>query len=686
MRYRLGCDIGGTFTDFAVLDTETGEVVTHKRLTTPQSPALAIEQGVRALAAGITHLAQRSVVVHGTTLVANAVIERKGARTALVTTQGFRDALEIGREGRFDQYDLRLRFPAPIVPRRLRFEAAERMHVSGRVLKEPDAAELRVLVDAVLAESVEAVAICLLHSYRNPAHEQMVARAFRERDANVAVSISAEVVRDVGEYERSCTTALNAYAQPMTECYLTDLQRRLAELGFIGELLVTLSTGGVTSVETARAFPVRILESGPAAGAIAAAHYARLVGIDRLVSFDMGGTTAKIALIADGVTATTDRFEVDRSDRFKRGSGIPVRAPMIDLIEIGAGGGSIAHITGTGTIQVGPESAGASPGPACYAAGGLSPTVTDANLLLGYIDADFFLGGAMRLDRALAEAAIRSVIAAPLGMSVLEAAHGIHGVVNENMASAAKVHLAEKGADPSHCTLFAFGGGGPVHAVELMARMGITRAVIPPRPGVASAFGMAVAPVSYDVGRSFRTTLPELRADAVEAAFAELEAEAFARLPRSVRREEVAVRRALDMRYAGQGYQVTVPMAEADAYGAAALARQFNAAYRALYGRADGDQPVELVSLRVTLWAQQQRLPAPAALPTGKTPEPRYRPAFCPHAGTMVRFAVYGRTALPAGAMLTGPVIIEEADTSIVVAPDAAISVDATGCVTITTV
>ena len=679
MRFRLGCDIGGTFTDFTVVDTETGGVSTHKRLTTPHAPSEAIEHGIRAIMETAPDLAAQSVIVHGTTLVVNAIVERKGARTALVTTEGFRDALEIGREGRFDQYDIWLRFPAPIVPRPLRFEAAERMHVSGRVLRPLDVNHLHTLVDTVLAQNVDAVAICLLHAYRNATHERMIAGAFHACAPDLAVSLSAEVAPEAGEYERSCTTAANAYTQPLTERYLADLERRLTALGFTEELLVTLSTGGVTSVATARVFPVRILESGPAAGAVAAAQYARSLAIDRMVSFDMGGTTAKIALLAGGEIPRADSFEVDRTYRFKRGSGIPVLAPMIDLIEIGAGGGSIARITAAGTIQVGPESAGADPGPACYAGGGTLPTVTDANLLLGYIDANYFLGGTMRLDRARAEAAIRDVIAAPLGISVLEAAQGIHGVVNENMASAAKVHLAEQGADPSQCVLFAFGGGGPVHAVDLMRRMGIARAVIPPRPGVASAYGMAVAPVSYDVGRSFRTPLAELHAAELDAAFAGLETEAFARLPGSARRESVEVRRALDLRYAGQGYHLPVPWPHNA--NERALADLFNEAYRRLYGRAEPEQPVEVVNLRVTLTEPRPGIAGSATLPTGSPPPPRFRPAFLPMSGAMAELPVYRRATLPAGATLAGPAIIEEAETSIVVAAPAAITVDGLGCI-----
>jgi len=681
MRYRLGCDIGGTFTDFSVLDTVTGEVSTYKRLTTPEAPSAAIELGIRELMSRIPELLQTGVVIHGTTLVINAVIERKGARTALLTTEGFRDILEIGREGRFDQYDIWLRFPKPVVPRRLRWEVAERMHVTGQVLQPLSAADAQRIAERLEFEAIEAVAICFLHAYRNDVHERMLANAIHARFPALPVSISAQVAPEAGEYERASTTVLNAYAQPLTERYLADLERRLGDLGFGNDLLITLSTGGITSVETARAFPVRIIESGPAAGAIGAAYFARRLGLETVVSFDMGGTTAKTALIRGGEITTTDAFEVDRTYRFKRGSGMPVRAPMVDLIEIGAGGGSIARITDTGTIQVGPDSVGATPGPACYGQGGCLPTVTDANLVLGYLDPQYFLGGAMKLNASLAEVAIRDGIAEPLGIGVLQAAYGIHSVVNENMASAAKVYLAEQGEDIQDSSLFAFGGCGPVHAVDLMHRIGIGRCVVPPRPGVASAFGMSVAPVTYDVTLAFRASLDVLDFAELQRAFARLHDEATSRLPHFVSPETVTVRRTLNMRYVGQGYQVGVEIAGEAALTADALEEAFNATYQRLYGRIERDQRIEAVSVSLNISHPQasyhERLPAPGVT----TPEPRRRNAYSPKARAMVPFKVFRRDTLPPGTTFVGPAIIEESDSSLVVPSSETVIVDPSGCI-----
>ena len=683
MRYRLGCDIGGTFTDFSVLDTTTGEVVTHKRLTTPDVPSVAIEEGVRLLAGQIPHLLADSVVIHGTTLVINAVIERKGARTALVTTQGFRVVLEIGREGRFDQYDIWLRFPKPIVPRQLRYEVPERVHVSGRVLDSLSGNAVSRVIDLLREDQIEAVAICLLHSYSNDAHERALGEAINAQLPGVPVSLSSAVAPEVGEYERSCTTAVNAYTQPLTERYLSDLERRLRDLGFRNDLLVTLSTGGVTSIETARTFPVRIMESGPAAGAIGAAYFARQLGLDMVVSFDMGGTTAKTALIKNGRMATTDTFEVDRTYRFKRGSGIPVRAPMVDLIEIGAGGGSIARITDARTIQVGPDSVGASPGPACYDAGGEMPTVTDANLVLGYLNADYFLGGAMTLRADLAERAIRERIAEPLGVGVLQAAYGIHSIVNENMASAAQVYLAEQGEDISDSALFAFGGCGPVHAVDLMHRIGVRHVIIPPRPGVASAFGMSVAPVSYDVRSACRVPLDALDFDALERLFVRLQADGVSRLPQFVPVDSVLLRRSLFMRYVGQGYEVSVDLPNHDQVGTQDVQALFDQAYQRLYGRTEQDQRVEAVSAALNLSYPQASYPE--RLPGSQAGESvvQTRQAYLPEARAMVDFKVFRRDELAPGTTFQGPAIIEESDSSIVIASEDTVTVHETGCVMI---
>lgn len=683
MSYKLGCDIGGTFTDFVAIDGDTGEIRTHKRLTTPHNPAQAIADGVEVLAQDWPDLLKGGLVVHGTTLVVNAVIERKGAKTALITTLGFRDVLEIGRERRFDQYDIHAHFPTPLVPRILRTEVEERTHISGRELRPLDEKAVRDIARRLQAEGVESIAICLLHSYSNPAHEERIAEIVREEVPGVTLSVSSEILPEVGEYERTATTAVNAYTQPIVQNYLGILDDRLRKLGLTGELLVTLSSGGLTSIDTARRFPVRVMESGPAAGAMSTAYYSRELGVDRAVSFDMGGTTAKISLIRDGVVATTNTLEVDRTYRFKKGSGIPVRIPMIDLIEIGAGGGSIARVTGVGTVQVGPTSAGADPGPACYAQGGTLAAVTDANLVLGYLDADYFLGGAMHLDRAKAEAAIKTNIADPLGISVLEAAYAIHSVVNENMASAAKVYLAEQGESPERCTLITLGGGGPVHGIDMMRRMGLRRAIIPPQPGVASAFGMLVAPIAFEASRAFRATMEAYDPRALVQIYARLEVEARERLPKFVPADKVDIHRSIDMRYVGQGECIKVVVASGDAgeLRPERIKDAFNTAYARLYGRVDDDQMPEFVTVRLTASYAHQTKVGHSVNAKGRSP--RSREAYCPLTRRLITFPVYRRDELAAGFMCEGPVIVEEPDSTTVLPVPGTLSVNERGCLMI---
>jgi len=435
MPHVLGSDIGGTFTDFALLDEASGEIRIHKRLTTPRDPSAAVAAGMGSF--GDAALAGVGVHVHGTTLVVNAVIERKGARTGLITTTGFRDVLAIGREKRYDAYDLRISFPEPLVPRQRRLEVGARMHASGRELAPLDATEVRATIQELVEQGVESLAVCLLHAWRNGAHEQAVAEIAAEVAPGLPVSLSHRVLPEINEYERTSTTVVNAYTQPITWRYLDRIQERQREAGVEAELFLMRSSGGVTSAAVAREFPVQILESGPAAGALGAAHYARLAGLDRVLAFDMGGTTAKLCLVKDARVERTTEFEVARVHRFRKGSGLPVRVPVVDLMEIGAGGGSIARVSAVGTLQVGPQSAGAEPGPACYGEGGEAPTVTDADLLLGYLDARHFLGGGMALDRDAAERAVATRLGAPLGLPTGEAAAGVHAIVNENMASAA---------------------------------------------------------------------------------------------------------------------------------------------------------------------------------------------------------------------------------------------------------
>src|SRR6185437_4061645 len=501
-RYRIGFDIGGTFTDFILLDTERSEIRLHKCLTTPQDPSVGALTGLTELlaAAGIM-LADVKDVVHGTTLVTNALIERTGARLGLITTRGFRDILEMGTEQRYDIYDLFLRFPDPLVPRRHRLEVAERMDRDGNALTPLDPNEARAAAHRLVADGIEAIAICFLHAYRNPAHEQQAAAVVRAAFPDIAVSISSDVVAELWEYQRCNTTCANAYVQPLMGRYIAKLERELRARGFRGDLRFMHSAGGLLSPETARAFPIRMLESGPAGGGLATAFFGQAAGHSDVLSFDMGGTTAKACLIENGRAEIAPMMEVARVHRFKKGSGLPIKAPVIDMIEIGAGGGSIASIDEVGLLRVGPQSAGADPGPACYGRGGTEPTVTDANLLLGYYDPGFFLGGRMALDRDAAERALADV-GGKIGLSAVETAWGIHRVVTESMAAAARIHIVEKGKDPRAYAMVGFGGAGPAHAAGVARILGIREVIVPPASGAASCLGFLVAPLSFERVRS----------------------------------------------------------------------------------------------------------------------------------------------------------------------------------------
>jgi N-methylhydantoinase A len=512
--YRLGCDIGGTFTDFVLLDDRTGDLHIHKCLTTPQDPSDAVEQGIRALAARLPGMVDKlDEVIHGTTLVINSIIERKGARTGLITTKGFRDVLELGREIRYAPYDVFAEFPKPLVPRRLRLEVDERVRSDGTVVKALDPAEARAVIERLVAMGVESVAVCLLNSFENPAHEKLLKALLAELAPQLSVSISYDVLPQIREYERTSTTATNAYVKPLTGRYLTKLSQRLESLGSKGKLFIMLSSGGVTSVDTAAEFPVRIIESGPTAAVIAGQYYGKLFGISEMFCFDMGGTTAKSCLIQHGVAGVVPTFEVGRVQRFMKGSGLSIQVPVVDLMEIGAGGGSIARVSRMGTLQVGPDSSGAEPGPICYGRGGTEPGVTDADLLLGYLDENYFLGGEMKLDRAAARKGIEERIAKPLGVSYLQAVWGIHDLINETMAAAAKTHIAEKGGNPKLVTVVAFGGAGPVHApTPASARPSASSPPPAPSTSCAATRPRSSPPTSPPSSASSSTWRPKARA------------------------------------------------------------------------------------------------------------------------------------------------------------------------------
>ena len=524
--YRLGCDIGGTFTDFVLLNDQTGEIKTGKCLTTPQDPSDAVEEGMRVLEATTPDfVAKLDELIHGTTLVINAIIERKGAKTGLITTQGFRDVLEIGREMRYAPYDIFAEFPRPLIPRRFRLEVDERVRSDGTILKALDPEEARKVVRTLLGMGVESMAVCLINSFENPAHELMLQEIIEKEAPGLSVSISYRVLPQIKEYERTSTTVTNAYVKPLTGRYLSKLAGRLECIGFQGKLFIMLSSGGVTSLETAAEFPVRIIESGPTAAVIAGQYYGRHFNISEMFCFDMGGTTAKSCLIQKGVAGVVPTFEVGRVQRFMKGSGLTIQVPVVDLMEIGAGGGSIAKVSRLGTLQVGPESSGAEPGPICYGRGGTDPCVTDADLLLGYLDEDYFLGGAMRLDKEGARRGVEEKIVRPLGVSFIQAIWGIHDLINETMAAAAKTHIAEKGGNPKLVTIVAFGGAGPVHAYGLAKKLGAPRLLVPPNAGVGSAMGFFTAPRAFDLLRSHKTSLTDAALDEIESIFRGLEAD-----------------------------------------------------------------------------------------------------------------------------------------------------------------
>jgi N-methylhydantoinase A len=685
--YRLGCDIGGTFTDFVLVNDDTGEFTINKCLTTPGDPSDAVEQGIRQLLERTPGFMPRiEEIIHGTTLVINAIIERKGAKTGLITTRGFRDVLELGRELRYDAYDIFAEYPLPLVPRSLRHEVSERITVDGRVIRALDEREVRQALGDLLELGIESLAVCLINSYENPVHEKAIQEIVHQAAPDLSLSTSFEVLPQIREYERTCTTATNAYVKPITAKYLAKLSSRLESLGFEGKLFIMLSSGGITSVETARQFPVRIIESGPTAAVIASQHYGRMFQIKDMFCFDMGGTTAKSCLIQKGQAGLVSTFEVGRVQRFKKGSGLPIQVPVVDLMEIGAGGGSIAKMSKMGLLQVGPESAGADPGPACYGRGGENPTVTDADLVLGYLDADYFLGGTMPLDKAASGKALEEKVAKPLGTTAVGAAFGIHDLINETMAAAAKTHIAEKGGNPNIVTISAFGGAGPVHAYGLAKKIGAPRILVPPLAGVGSALGFFTAPVAFDLTRSHRVTLADADLDEIEHLFKELEEEGTAILQQAGKDETVIFERTLMMRFVGQGAETDLRLEQKpfNHLEKIQIRELFDDVYRKLYGRTYPETPVEFVTFKVraSLPQREFRIP-PLQQTTGELSDciKGERRAFSLVRKEYVPFRVYDRLKLFPGAAMKGPAIIEEKESTIIVGEDAQAGVDAYGFV-----
>lgn len=683
---RAGVDIGGTFTDLCLVDGEH-VVAVGKTLTTPQDPSAGVETVLSETLERVGRaFSDLELVVHGTTLVTNAIIERKGSPTALLTTQGFRDAVEIGRERRYELYDLMLELPRPLVPRHLRFDVPERTLADGSVAVALDESHVERLGRELGEAGVEAVAVSFLHSFTNPEHERRAREALLRAAPALRVSLSSEVAPEIREYERTTTTVANVYVQDLMDRYLTELRARLERQGFAGQLYVMLSSGGVATVETASRFPIRLLESGPAAGALAAATYGRVSGHPDLVSFDMGGTTAKLCVVEEGRPLVADEFEVDRRYRLKRGSGTPVRVPVIDMIEIGVGGGSIASVDALGLLKVGPHSAGADPGPVCYGLGGTQPTVTDADLVLGYLDPGYFLGGKMALDVDGARDAIESEVAGPLGLSVAEASFGIHTIVNENMANAARVHAVERGKDPTTLPLFAFGGAGPVHAAGVASALGSPALVAPLGAGVMSALGFLTAPLSFDFVRTWRCTLDEADLDRANGLLAEMERDGATLLAESGLREgDVTHERYAEMRYVGQGHEVRVLLPPDELRETDALVERFEHEYERLYGRRGPDVPVEAINWRVVSSGPRPELElAAVTLEESSRPPRGARLAYFPALGGYVETPVLDRYALRPGTRFEGPAIVEERESTLVVGPGQHIEVTPELALTVT--
>jgi N-methylhydantoinase A/oxoprolinase/acetone carboxylase beta subunit len=667
-------DIGGTFTD-VVLVRGAGQVKTAKVLTTPHEPERAVLEGIaKVLAEEAVTAGQVARLIHATTLATNAIVERKGCRTAMLTTTGFRDVLETRNELRYDLYDLFLDLPPAVVPRFLRIPVDERIRYDGKVLRAPEPVELEQTVQRLVAEQVDSVAVCFIHAYANPENEQRVGEMLRKHLPGLAVSLSSEVLSEIGEYGRFSTTAINAYVQPLVARYLERLSGTLEADGFKGAFTVMASSGGTMPLATAKRFPVRLVESGPAAGVHAASAAGVALQIPRLLSLDIGGTTAKMCVIQDGKANWTTDFEVARLSRFKKGSGLTLKVPSVDLIEIGAGGGSIARVNALGLIEVGPDSSGSDPGPACYVLGGDFATVTDADVLLGYLNPANFLGGEMRLDPAAAERAVMKAIGAPLRMDVRRAAYGINSIVNENMANAARVYTAERGIDIRSFTLFAFGGAGPVHACGVAERLGISVVIVPPAGGVLSAIGCVLAPMAFDMVRGFKCDLDGADFARANGLLAGMVEEGRSLLQQAGFTRGVVVEASADMRFAGQRSEVNVPLRRLTlpASSARIIDRDFRAVYRARYGRDVPEVKPEFVNLRVTVRGPghrgRLRPPVPRREARVSGPSSR-RPMFFEPRRGFVDCPAYERAAIVKGQRITGPAVVEDRDSTAVVPP-----------------
>lgn len=680
---RIGVDVGGTFTDFVLHDRADGLVHTGKRLTTPEAPSDAIIAGIERLLRETGRTAgQIHSIVHGTTLITNTIIERTGATVGLIATEGFRDALEMGKEIRYDLYDLFLEAPPSLVPRYRRLGVRERIAADGSVLLTLEPSEVaeaaRRLVEQ---EGAEALAISFLHAYRNPVHERQARDIVRLLYPDLPITLSSDVAPEIREFERTCTACANAYVQPRVQRYLDRLSADLERIGFTGALYVMISSGGISTLEDAKTFPIRLIESGPAAGAISSSYVARSIGERRVISFDMGGTTAKMCLIEDFKPDHKFDFEAARMRRFKKGSGLPLKVSVVDMIEIGAGGGSIARRDAIGLMKVGPQSAGSQPGPVCYGNGGEAPTVTDADLLLGHLNPDFFLGGEMRLSLDQVRSTIAEQLARPLGLDVTATARGIRHIVNENMAAATRMHLAEKGRDPRDYTLIAFGGAGPVHAYDLARLLKLRRIVVPPGAGVASALGFLVAAPGTDDVRGYVSRLDEVDWTHVGALYADMEAAARKLLQQAgAEPDAIIIRASADMRHVGQGFEIPVPLPPGPlgAPSVPEIRRAFFATYARLFDRTIETVPIEALNWRMHASAPGHEIPIAAARPEDRRSarQTSSRRVWIEPKG-WTDCPVHDRNTLGPGDRIVGPAVIEERESTCIIGADAFVLVDA---------
>ncbi len=666
---RLGVDIGGTFTD--VVMEKDGALFSTKVLTTYTAPEDAIIDGMHQVCAKAgVNPSEIGQIIHGTTLATNALIERRGAKTALITTEGFRDVIEMRTESRFEQYDLNLQLPEPLLPRHMRFTVAGRVDANGQVLIDIDRAEVEAVVDKIAEAGFESVAVGLIHSYLNPAHEQLVREVLAEKLPDVSVSISSEVSPQMREYERFNTVVANAYIKPLMASYLGRLEDRLKAEGVQCRIFLMHSGGGIISLQNAADFPVRLVESGPAGGAVFAAHIAARYGLDKVLSFDMGGTTAKICLIKNQTPKTSRVFEVARTYRFKKGSGMPISIPVIDMVEIGAGGGSMAHVDAMRQIRVGPESAGSEPGPACYGRGGERPGVTDADLVLGKLDPDNFAGGSIKLHPEQSKSALSNHVGNTLDMDAVEAAFGVAEVVDENMANAARVHAVENGEDLSEYTMIAFGGAAPLHAGRLCEKLGVDRLLVPAGAGVGSAIGFLRAPFSFEANRSVYMKLSDFDGDRIKGLLADLQSEATAFVRTCDAESPILSEFKVYMRYTGQGWEIPIELTEAQAKNpdAATFEARFIEDYTKLFGR-----PVQGMDIEITVWSVNATTPPEPvarmeeATGTGAASTSESRSVFDPATGSYLDAQVVDRFGMDPGARADGPAAIVEDETTIII-------------------